>query len=818
MAALCITPGTSFMERARNALYYYVWQRFSNRNSSLSRNVKVYTSSFDTPGEGEIKLLDWINLHAPTSVYPDATGDILPGDLIAILGGDSDLVLEGLVLPAQITHNVFIIIPEKTQRHFCVSLWEVTRNLAHFLPQLQFDVDHIMKLRIDLVLLLMLNGNDYLPKLRGSAGFHKLFHTYLRLLKRYLGPATTENASNMTDGANGTGTQVNHSQLPFFFLDGKKSGGKEVNITELNPQFALDFFSELALVEPNKLLKSDSLLPNSLSVTPLSNLHRLLDGCWLPNPAKFEVIPGITEGHETVRLTLGDPNLTTPIFVNGKSKATNLLSSNSNVNSSSCFIFEVDHREHTNLKSAKHRLSAIAIEKLLGFTRSDIDDDESFDQNDEDWEADMDEAVISMGQRTGLLQTEYIGLQRVPGYHWEVRRPAQADVKQYVAGLLWNVQTYKDGVCADYAYNYGRRLAPTSFELHQYLETCIKNNITLALDRILPETHIPPLNAGLSCLAALPIVAKHLVPEPYRILTHDNAVEDIYGKCMDATTNVFDIDKFRELCSDELQKIVDKIPAKEIATDLNFQKKNPRSDGRRIRTTSRHWTVLFWSDANSGLGLKPPDPFSDRSNRLKHCSQIRASLLKATVEPKWKISTPSSRKRRRREFSLPREINPFLGQSLLDVPYKRPFFSNNNKPMEPSKATISSVHYNLNLKADSRDQHLILQTKQNIQNQTSSAIINMLVDSGFFTSDADWSYLSSTQETTEIIVLSLEMGSPPKRYCWKSKRKYGMKRQLIKHHLASKVLTDIFGQEWTNLRIEQMREMKDIVVSVKSSD
>lgn len=233
------------MERARNALYYYVWQRFSNPKSSLSRAVKVYISSSDTPGEGEIKLLDWINLHAPTSVYPDATGDILPGDSIAILGGDSDLVLEGLVLPAQITHNVFIIIPEKTQKHFCVSLWEVTRNLAQFLPQLQFDVDNIMKLRIDLVLLLILNGNDYLPKLRGSAGFHKLLHTYLRLLKQYLGPATAQNASNKRDGASGIGIPVNHGRPPFFFLDGKKSGAKGVNITELNTQFALDFFSEV---------------------------------------------------------------------------------------------------------------------------------------------------------------------------------------------------------------------------------------------------------------------------------------------------------------------------------------------------------------------------------------------------------------------------------------------------------------------------------------------------------------------------------------------------------------------------------------------
>ena len=244
MAALCITPGTSFMERARNALYYYVWQRFSNRNSSLSRNVKVYTSSFDTPGEGEIKLLDWINL-----LY------LLPCILmlLAIYFQVTSLQFWAATLTwcskalycRRRLLTTFSLSFLKRQRHFCVSLWEVTRNLAHFLPQLQFDVDHIMKLRIDLVLLLMLNGNDYLPKLRGSAGFHKLFHTYLRLLKRYLGPATTENASDMTDGANGIGTQVNHSRLPFFFLDGKKSGGKEVNITELNPQFALDFFSEV---------------------------------------------------------------------------------------------------------------------------------------------------------------------------------------------------------------------------------------------------------------------------------------------------------------------------------------------------------------------------------------------------------------------------------------------------------------------------------------------------------------------------------------------------------------------------------------------
>ena len=270
MATLCITPGTSLMARATNALYYYVWQRLSNQYSKLSRSVKVYISSADTPGEGEIKILDWINLHSSSSVNPDGNGHISPGDSIAIFGGDSDLVLEGLVLPPQITHNVFIIIPEKTQKHFCVSLWEVTRALSQFLPHMQRNLNDTMKLRMDLVLLLILNGNDYLPKLRGSAGFHKLFHTYLRLLKRYLRPSTPDRATTGTPVGSATVKEpahhhhlLRHQQqrlapqkvrgshkskrtgTPFFLFDGKKAKNQATNIATFNTRFALEFFTEV---------------------------------------------------------------------------------------------------------------------------------------------------------------------------------------------------------------------------------------------------------------------------------------------------------------------------------------------------------------------------------------------------------------------------------------------------------------------------------------------------------------------------------------------------------------------------------------------
>lgn len=164
---LRITPGTAFMQKAENCILYWAWQRLSNANSKLSKKqVKIFLSSSTAPGEGEVKLLEWIYSRQRK------------GSSICILGGDSDLVLEGLVIPPASTHNVFVLLPDGSKRYLAVSLWETTRRLYKYLPHL--TVNTIMNVRTDLVLLLILNGNDYLPKLRGSSGFNKLFHAYIR--------------------------------------------------------------------------------------------------------------------------------------------------------------------------------------------------------------------------------------------------------------------------------------------------------------------------------------------------------------------------------------------------------------------------------------------------------------------------------------------------------------------------------------------------------------------------------------------------------------------------------------------------------------
>ena len=47
-------------------------------------------------------------------------------------------------------------------------------------------------------------------------------------------------------------------------------------------------------------------------------------------------------------------------------------------------------------------------------------------------------------------------------------KSAQHDNEEYVKGLIWNLESYKKGVCVDYSYNYGRRRSPSVMNMAQY--------------------------------------------------------------------------------------------------------------------------------------------------------------------------------------------------------------------------------------------------------------------------------------------------------------------------------------------------------------
>jgi 5'-3' exonuclease len=98
--SLSISPGTEYMDRVTSAILYWSWMSLSKRHwptESLDdkqpRQVKIYVSPSSVPGEGEVKLIDWM-MHGNNSTSKHNKKPLVQmGDSVAFVGGDSDLVL-----------------------------------------------------------------------------------------------------------------------------------------------------------------------------------------------------------------------------------------------------------------------------------------------------------------------------------------------------------------------------------------------------------------------------------------------------------------------------------------------------------------------------------------------------------------------------------------------------------------------------------------------------------------------------------------------------------------------------------------------------
>jgi hypothetical protein len=640
LRTLCLTPGTDFMKLAEQAVLYWAWQRLSSQNNVLSQNnVKLFVSPSTVAGEGEVKLLEWI--------YSKQRR----GESIAILGGDSDLVLEGLVIPPALTHNVFVLLPDGNRRYLCVSLWETTRTLDKFFGQehnlLGDQPENLMRVRTDLVVLLILNGNDYLPKLRGSSGFNKLFHSFLRVHREW------------NDA--GKGDQA-------YLVD--------PDTLEFNIPFCLAYFRHLAALAPANIWAKNKVgtVQETDRTSALQQLRTMVDSGFVPKPLDFTVVrddgeeddgsvdnddddeedeealvDGVNDEADTaldddedddtdaedeegmlVRLSLGEPG------------------------SEDFFTYEIWQPEGASLKKSRQKLSAMALEDLMGLDADDIDDD--------------DEDLIP-----GLTNT---------GYDWEIHHSVPGKTDAYLYGLLWNLQTYQDGVCADYAYNYGKRLSPTAGQIVEFLEAAQKENRIVGVRELAERPFSPPINAGLSCLAALPSKVKELVPEPYCWLSNDT-VEGIYGSCMDPDDNVFDMKKFERLCEEQVEEL-------RKLQDVNGDGPNKigTHDERRIVMGDHYWTVISKVKAPLTHPFDPPAPFTERLSKLRPNNRIRISRCMATKEPlprtvwtdeKSATNKSSETKKKKgfvsketRDLSRHSDPGPFIAShdSIDQVPYK----------------------------------------------------------------------------------------------------------------------------------------------------
>ena len=157
----------------------YVAQRL--KRPPLSQNITVYISGARSPGEGELKVVDWVQ-----SIMPQAN------DTMVICGSDSDLLIQALCFPS--VRNLMVLQTGADKLDLVCDInslsheilkdadWRGTRGITSFeystklpLPKgpkgQALDLSNRMTLdeirrtvRIDFVLLFILNGNDYLPR------------------------------------------------------------------------------------------------------------------------------------------------------------------------------------------------------------------------------------------------------------------------------------------------------------------------------------------------------------------------------------------------------------------------------------------------------------------------------------------------------------------------------------------------------------------------------------------------------------------------------------------------------------------------------
>lgn len=141
-----MTPGVETLQFIRDAFEYWAYSRL--QNDRKYRFVDIRISGANVPGEGELKLIDFCK-----------SSHVTPQDSIVVVGGDADIVLQGLA-----TTNVkdfFVYLrhfggTKKKRLNYVISVWELSRILEGYFPLESLGV------RIDFILLSILNGNGKL--------------------------------------------------------------------------------------------------------------------------------------------------------------------------------------------------------------------------------------------------------------------------------------------------------------------------------------------------------------------------------------------------------------------------------------------------------------------------------------------------------------------------------------------------------------------------------------------------------------------------------------------------------------------------------
>ena len=175
VSPLLITPGTAFMDFVSEAVEHYAASRLARRDSLA--NVTAYVSCVRHGGEGELKLVEWLRRAGVrgTAAVVSGDADVVLQSLAALQFGSDERLLEP-----------FVLRPLERPTYGVVSSWQLARELARRFPSAA-----VRKTRDDVLVLLLLQGNDYVPRLRFGS-FERCLRAYEKTKLAFGGDAGDE--------------------------------------------------------------------------------------------------------------------------------------------------------------------------------------------------------------------------------------------------------------------------------------------------------------------------------------------------------------------------------------------------------------------------------------------------------------------------------------------------------------------------------------------------------------------------------------------------------------------------------------------------
>lgn len=187
-----ITPGTEFMARVTENLKFYINQKVSN--DKQWQDIEIILSGHEVPGEGEHKIMEYIRVQKAQENYN-------PNTRHCVYGLDADLIMLGLVAhephfsllreevtfgrnkqsSTDVSKQTFFLLHISLVRDY---LKEEFKNLSDEIS-FEYNFERVLD---DLILILYVIGNDFLPNLPdlhlNKGAFPLLLHSFKEAMRR----------------------------------------------------------------------------------------------------------------------------------------------------------------------------------------------------------------------------------------------------------------------------------------------------------------------------------------------------------------------------------------------------------------------------------------------------------------------------------------------------------------------------------------------------------------------------------------------------------------------------------------------------------